>query len=225
VLNTNAATLTIQAYLNSTWTTLAVIDDTLGCTRSGFIRWDVEDIETSVAQVLAGSGCSDSLHWLKITTSASFSGTTAVGGISLLFSDDQDLLQEDANCTGSGYLAGQSSTLKYHLAARNDILSDLRKRGIMIVDNETGYYKGVCAWDLLNIEDVNEAAKWRALYKIYYGMVQAREDLWDIRSKDALGKYEKLMQGLQFPQIDQNDDGQLGAEETSRSVSNGRFVR
>jgi len=174
-------------------------DLTFGLSTPGFISWNNKQ-ENQVKTELFG----DNLYWYQISADASFN--VVFRGISTLFSDDHDLVA--AYPTILNHLPeGQESFVRFHEEAARDIVIDLRRTGLVINGklSEPAVRKQLDAFDLLDKEEVRDAAKYFTLSKIFSWLSDSPGDKWE----NLAAKYEAEAAGSLTPliTIDQNDDG------------------
>jgi hypothetical protein len=217
--NTNACTLSMQFYNGTSWTSLAdAQDDTKGLTRSGFITWSrnqLLDSEYTVNSTLK--------YWVRFQPSVTNSATV-VSGISFLFADDQDLKQEVPEIADSNHLAGKVSHVLTHTAVRNQIIQDLRNKDYKHKNLVTGLNEDLTVWDILDANQLKQAAIFLALSKIYFNFSDTTDDKYDQKSKSFEAKYNKALD-LARLSIDDNNDGKIDTFEQLKEFSQMRIRR
>lgn len=180
---------------------ISVEDDTKGFSRSGFIHFD----KPSTWNKETINGVEG--YWLKVDSATDFSLDFV--GCNIVFSDDNDLRQEVRNI--DNLLAkGDSTFIAYHVAARNEIVQTLRNGGnIKRVDE---LIKNITKWDLLELGEIRQAAKYLTLAKIFFDISENNEDKFYNKYRDYEGMYGAAFK-LFYYKLDKNDDGVYEQEE------------
>jgi hypothetical protein len=191
------------------------MDDTDSLERSGFVTWE------SVAE--KKEMCGTDQYWYRIVVDAEC--TLTLGGISLLFCDTRDLLSEDPRIADSDYLRGETSQIHALVAARDEIIQSLRNRGMLVVDQSTCRWKDLTSWDLINVEQVRNAAKWCAISIIYRNLSDSLNDTFWQRHQHFQKKCNDCLKTLTLLSVDENDDGELTEAETQKSWRYGSMIR
>lgn len=203
----NSATreLTVEYFNGSSWSGVqGLVDLTFGLTESGFVHW-YKNQATEAKTTLEG----ESLYWYRFSIPEA---TITFKGINTLFSDDFDLKGEFP--TIMDHLPeGKDSFVTFHESARKAIVTDLRKTGVTIQGFSDEFRKQLDAFDLLDIEEVRESAKFLALSKIFKWLSDSAGDKWD-----ALGnEFAAEAAGALTPiiSIDQDNDGLADEDEVA----------
>jgi hypothetical protein len=183
-------------------------DLTFGLTRAGSVSWANNQTNESKASVEGVE-----LFWYRLTLNEP--ETVTFKGIGPLFSDDQELMGVYPDIMDK-VPTGQTSFVRFHDEAVKDIVKDLRKVGL-VIDGcrlDPSKRKQIDAYDLLDKEEVKEAAKYFALSKIFAWLSDQPEDKWDQLS----AKFQSEAAGSITPliTIDQDDDGKLDDEERAQ---------
>jgi len=215
VANTNAANLTLEYYHedNAAWTELTFKDETQGFTRNGFIRFDKPE-DTSNLNSLWGEVAvnSSTKFWIRISTDTSFSAGTVGQGIGLVFSDDNDLIEERGNIV-SKHAPSNGSWINKHVAAKKEIIQRLRNKGNRKTTMDNKRFGDIDEFDLLEFEQVRAASKFLALSKIFcQELSDAEDDKWFQLGKKFEVSYEDAFNTF-FLSLDLDDDGVLDSEE------------
>ena len=205
-LNTPSTTINsalIEKYDGSNWVNASFRDDTKGMTRSGYISFDKTDMSSTEVN-------GETLYWIRYSVPVS---TTAmiISGINIVFSDDACLKSEAAEVLDDClYVGGFNSHIVTHVAARNHILQDLINCGFLkgSCDNPQGYTQ----FDLLNIQEVKQAACYLALSKIFIRMADSQDSIWFIKYQEYARKYEDTMKQVRLT-LDSDDDGTADEDE------------
>ncbi len=212
-VNTAAGTMSFQYYNGSTWVSLTTARDlTKSFTRSGWIDWTkpTDWATTTVNSV--------SKYWVRFAPSVSHSATT-VAGINIVFADDYDMQLEFPSILATAFIpSGETSHIKTHVAARNQLTQDLRDKGYLKVDID-GDKLNLTPWDLHDLEEVRQAATYLALSKVFFNYSDDPTDHWSAKSKYYEGKYSAALDKLKVS-YDRDDDGVDEASEhaVSRTV-------
>lgn len=229
--NAVATTLSAQYYKESTaaWTALTLtVEDTKAFTRSGFIKWSAP-IDTSRVSLWGDVAVnSTTLYWIRIAVGANITSTTKLRGINLVFADDKDLKTEDFGVLNflpkdEANVAAQSHILT-HIAAKEAILDRLNRDGKIKANFDDGTIENTDEWDLLNIQQIRNAAKYKALAKIYFESSDSPEDVWWQKHLKYEAMYDQAYQ-LYILSLDTNDDGVEGSDEKAAIQSSGVFKR
>lgn len=210
--NTGTRVLSLKYYSGAGYTEVSGLNDmTFGLTKAGFVTWK----NTQVGEVKTTFG-GEEMYWYKL--SISVPATIEFWGISTLFSDDYDLVS--VYPTIHNHLPeNQETFVRFHAEAAKDIITDLRRTGIVV----NGYLtngkdrKQLDAYDLLDKEEVREAAKYFALSKIFEWLSDAPADKWEVLAN----KYKAEAAGSLTPliTIDSDDDGLIDSDEAVQPTS------
>jgi hypothetical protein len=221
--NTNANTLAVQYYstASSDWASLTVIDETNGFTENGFLHFtrpvdsnDNDDWgETTID--------SEELYWLRIQPSVAHS-ETVYKYVGLLFSDAKSLAMYNPYINDSSMLMGETTHLKMHCAARNQIIQKLFVEGQIKLDSS--YKKTrITGWDVLDKNEIKDAAAYLALSLIYFNLSDQPEDNWAVKSNKYDIMYKELISTI-YLTLDKNDDGEIDDTE-KLSIVESRMIR
>jgi hypothetical protein len=187
--NTNTGAWT-ASYYTTTWTALDAHFDSSDFSQSGFIRW--LEPEGEAQTTVNGS----TLYWYRLQHS---SGSTAsITGIGPLLCSSRDIEELDFNVDEDA-----ATQLKAMVSARNIITKEMQ----------------VSAWDLLNVQDVSEAAAFYSLHLLYTNRSDRPDDHYAVVAQGYLDDYRSLKAKI-ATSIDRNDNGKLdeGERQTSRTV-------
>lgn len=213
----------VEYWDGTQWVWLAdnVIDDTKGFMRSGFVQftpptdWAMKDI---------GPG---ERYFIRFVPSENFLAGCTVQGMNLVYADDQDL-----NTVYPGVLnykhSNEVSFILRHEAARDRIVQDVRNRGHRKVSPSgttmLRKYANYDAWDVLDVSEVKEWAKYLALENIFSSLQSTEDGLY----KQKAEEYRELAQEARaafYLTLDQDDDGVVDSNESSMDISVRRLVR
>ncbi len=208
--NTTANTLTAEFYNGSAWVALSdFYDDSKGFTRSGFLTWDRNQTNQAASTVNTISS-----YWIRLQPSASHSATVAQG-INFIFADDNDLVLEVPEITDTNHLAGKTSHVLTHVAVRNQIVQDLNNKDYKKHNTSTGLYEDLTYWDILDVNQIRQAAVFLALSKIYFNFSDQPGDKYELKSKEYQVRYKDAF-NLSRLFLDSDNDG---LEDTEEKVS------
>lgn len=208
----SATSLTFRYSDGSTFQPLEIKDDTRGFSRSGFIKWE-RDIETWAEQSVNGK----TLYWIEIEFGGAYD--LACKGLNIVFSSDYDM--QVKNPFVMDYLAKtDTSFIRNHIAARDEIVQTLRNGGYikMPTGSDNLFFSGlgdrqdITKWDLLDIEQVKEAATFRALASIFFNESRNVEDKAYMLYRDYQGKFGQSFK-LFYLSLDTDDDGKTDDNE------------
>lgn len=223
--NTQAQSEFLVEYWNgSAWSGLLdsmVIDDTKGFMRSGFIQF------TPPSDWALGTFGPREQFYIRFVPSEDFSAGCTVQGMNLVYADDQDL-----NTVYPGVLnykhSNEVSFILRHEAARDRIVQDVRNRGHRKVTpagtTMLRRYANYDAWDVLDVSEVKEWAKYLALENIFSSLQSTEDGLY----KQKAEEYRELAQEARaafYLTLDQDDDGVADSNESSMDISVRRLVR
>ena len=173
--NTNVNTMTVKYYNGTAFAAVVgYYDRTKGLTRSGFVSWDRNQTTEAVTTIDGQEA-----YWYEHTFSADHSAGTILGGLNIVFSDDEDLKEEHFQILD--YLdtaGGENSYILKHVAARNEIIQKLRNDGRFKHNISNGNLSDLDAFDLLNFEQVREASKYLVLSKLFFNRSDAPDDAY-----------------------------------------------
>jgi len=201
-VNTNAATMTVESWDGTAWTAVEHRDETKGLTRSGFVTWTRQNVVEEDDRATVNSVKQE---WVRFSFDVTTSATT-FAGLNLVFADDESLKVEFPQITDPRILtSGFSSNIVHHVAARDMIVQDLRTRGYIKYDSDN-VRENMTQWDLLDVYEIKEAAKYAALAKIFFILSDDVEDNWWHKHKEYDEKYQRTMQMARLT-FDADDDG------------------
>lgn len=213
--NTTANTLAGEFWNGSAWTSLSnLVDRSVGMTRNGFLEWKRDQTDWAKTTVDG-----DELFWVRFRPSVDIDPGTEIQGLNIVFSDDEQLAIEFSEIN---QLLGSNRTsfINLHQAARDQIVQELRNQSeVKRRANATGL-ANLTKWDLLDIDEIAQAAKYKALEKIFFEISDNTDDKWYQRFNDYRGLYGQAMQ-LAFLTLDRDDDGVV---DDSERVASRRIV-
>jgi hypothetical protein len=196
--NSLSNVFTLEYYNGTTWVALVAIDSTKKLTRSEFIQfeqpsaWD-NNLVNSIDK-----------YWLRISSSA-LTGSMVFNFIGLVFATDEDLKLEYPRILNAKFLGGETNFLKTHIATRDDIIQDLTNKGVLKLAS-SGLYENIVPWDLLSRKEVNKAAIYLALSKIYNNISDSADDIWHQKALYYRSEYNRYFSQINLT-IDILDSG------------------
>lgn len=206
--NLNANSINAEYYNGTTWVSISnFFDDSKGLTRSGFMSWDRNQVNQSQNTVN-----SESAYWVRLSCSADHSATS-IQAINLVFADDNDLVNEVPEITDSNHLAGKTSHILTHVAVRNQIIQDLNNKDFKKTNPTTGLKEDLTCWDVLDVNQLKQAAIFLALSKIYFNFSDSPDDKYIQKSNYYQNQYKRAFE-LSSLALDSDDDGIEDNEET-----------
>ena len=211
------AVLDLEVYNGTSWINASgIIDDTLGLKRSGYIKFDRVQ-EGQVSSSVNGANA----YWYRLSLSSDRLALD-IAGINIVFADDYDLMLEQPYITMPEFLGNLSSHILIHTSCRNEILQSFRNKDYVKIDSN-GVKQDINAWDLLEIEEVKQAAVYLAMSKILFNMSDASDDVWASKAHDYREKYQKMLQVASLS-LDLNDDGLTSSDENKAGKINTTFM-
>lgn len=206
--NLNQNTIAAEYYNGSSWVSLSnYYDDTKGFTRSGFMTWDRN--QTSQSSNTINDIVS---YWIRLKPNANQTQTT-IQAINFVFADDQDLLFEVPEITDSNHLAGKASHILTHVAVKNQIIQELNNKDFKKNNISTGLKEDLNCWDILDVNQLKQAAIFLALSKIYFNFNDSADDKYSQKSNYYLNQYKSAIE-LSRLSLDSNGDGKADVTET-----------
>jgi len=205
-VNQTANTFTAEFNDGTNWVALAQFkDDSQGFTRSGFLTWTRAQTNWAANEVN-----SETLFWIRLKPSVDHEATTDIQGLNTVFADDNDLNGEFEGV--DQFLSdGKISFINYHQSARNHIIQMIRNRG-KLKTNTSNLITNISKWDILDKDEIKEAAKHRVLSQIFFNKSDNTEDKWYQQYNDYNGFYNKAFDVF-FLTLDKNDDGKVDDSE------------
>lgn len=168
----------------ATYQPLQIFDQTKGLARSGWIKFYLPTDLKGATKI-------------RLTRS---SFEAACSGINIVFSDDLQLKKEMVDVVVFRP-KNATSFITYHVAARDEIIQRIRNQGK--IKNSLNKIE---KWDILDIEEIKQAATYLALSKICFNISNGVDDKYYQQSKDYMDHFAKAFD-LFFMTIDVNDDG------------------
>lgn len=201
VLNTVESTTKGEYWNGVSWVDLdKFIDRTKGFIKSQKLEWNNEQSDWADTQVNG-----ETLYWVRFKPGADLSPETKVNGVGIVFADDDDL-SEEVNHINKHLPSGKLSFIQYHQSVVRDMVTQVNNRGRKKLSSGNQGMSNITKFDFLNTDELVDAAKYKALEKIYFSVSDNTEDKYyqkylDFKSfgTDAFDLY--------YLSIDFNDDG------------------
>lgn len=208
--NVNSGDLSVSYFNGTSYVSVSGYhDSTKGLNRSGFIQWDrnIDDEENVAVDSLTR-------YWYRLSINST-SSAMVFRGINIVFADDRDLKREFEEI--SEFLPENETTfILKHEASRNHLIQDLRADGRFKEDFSTGYLKDITCFDLLDISQVNVAATYLCLSKIFNNVSDEVDDKYQVRSNNYFKMYKDAMSTF-YLDIDLDNDGKQDILERMRA--------
>jgi hypothetical protein len=225
VANTNANNLAFEYWNGSAWTTLEVIDESEGFTKSGFVVF-VRPNDWAENTVNG-----DANFYIRIQPSVSHSVGTIVDGLGVLFSNDLDLIGIKENIVSK--LNSGDSWVGKHEAARKYIIQKLRNGGHrkvtttdpannpLVVESSKAsalHFSDLTEFDLHEPFELREAAKFYALSFIYLDeLSDEQDDKWERSGRRHEERADEAVNVFML-KLDTNDNGKEDESESNGST-------
>lgn len=217
-VNTNSSNLLVEYYDGSSWQTASYHDDSAALSRSGLISWD----KSNMSQVEINSV---SKYYVRISLDAD-SSAIEIHGANIIFSDDREMKQEFFEIDNSDLLpVGFDSHIPKHVAARNEIIQELRNRGNQKDKSSINKTQiDINPWDLHDIFQVRQAATYLALAKIFFNLSDDPEDHWFRKFEEYHKKYKSALSLFNL-NYDEDNDGIEDETEQNNKYRTYRWAR
>ena len=217
-VNANSSIMDLKYYNGASFVAVNnFYDDTEGFSRSGFIRFD-RDIEDQEQNEINGI----TQFWYELNLDVD-SSLMEIRGLNIVFSDDQDLKRELYEI--EKFLpSGVQSHILSHVAARDEIIQELRSNGRFKQSHYNEERKDITAFDLLDISQVKVASTYLVLSKILFSVSDNQDDFYASKSNHYRGLYNKCMKTF-YLSLDTDDDGKTSIGENMASNSGGLVRR
>lgn len=185
------------SYWNGTgYQSLTLIDDSKGFTRSGFISFE------KPSDWVISTLNSENKYYIKLNSD---DYTATIQGLNIVYSDDNDLRKE-VRCIDDFSQGSDISFIAYHNSARDEIVQSLRNGGHSTQLDTSYLSQNLTKWDLLDIGEVRQAAKYLCLAKIFFDVSENTDDKQYQRYIDFQQKFGEAF-NLYRMSLDKNDDG------------------
>lgn len=210
--------LNLEYYNETAWMPVVGLDDdTKGFSRSGFVRWDRNQENESKSTVN-----SVEQYFYRVSFDTDIA-TLDLRGLGIVFSDDEDLKERVFEI--DKYLPqDETSHILSHVAAKKEIIQQLRVDGRYKQNLNDGRYKDISSFDLLDISQVNEASKLLTLAIIFFSCSDADDDIYMTKSKHFRTLYNIAMKTF-YLNLDTDDDGISDRHEEMASNNPSLFRR
>lgn len=207
VKNTASATFSGEYYNGTSWVALSdFIDRSKGFTRAGFMEWDLDQEDWAETTVN-----SKEMFWVRFKPDADMDAGTELSGLGIVFANDDDL-REEVNQIEKYLPSGKNSFIQYHQTVKKDMVQLINNRGRKKQKAALQGLDMVTEFDLLRPEELRQAAKYRALEKIFFQISDNVEDKYYQRYLDYRAMATDAFD-LFYLTIDTNDDGEISVRE------------
>lgn len=188
--------ITYEYYNGTVWQPFNVIDETKNLSRSGFVRWTPPSNWSEVNV--------NGLNLFWIRASLSVDASVSIMGANLVFSDDNELSKHQRDALN--FLAkGDKSFIAYHVSSRDEIIQRIRNSGVA-TRKTLKTLNDFTKWDVLDIDQIKEAATHLCLAKINFDISEGETDKYYQKYKDHMAMFGASYK-LYYRTLDLNDDG------------------
>lgn len=218
VPNAVAASLVVEYWNGTAFVAVSnLVDDTKAFSRGGFIQFDrpTDWAESTVNPHTA--------YFIRISPSANLTPALAIQGMNLVFSDDQDLNQVYPGV--ANYLSTAEATfILRHENARDQIVQEIRNRGMRKTPSTALKYENYDHWDFLHVEEVRLWSVYLTLENVFSGLQSKEGDMFMEKAKDYRSKAE-FYKAAFYLTLDADDSGLESNAESVSDISTRRLVR
>ena len=191
------------------------VDGTQGLTQSGFIHWKPEydaNRTFTVGQEFT----------YEFTFTSDIDAT--FGGVNVLFCDKFDLLREYPDLDNLLGITEEKEITIQLIRLMESTMLEIEKRlaNSPITKEDRQYFftaDSIDRWDLFQIYQINQAAIFWTLGKIFYFLSDAPGDIYALRSDDYSTRGSSAFASVDLS-VDLNDDGSLDVFEGERNYGN-----
>lgn len=222
LVNLDAADdLSFKYYNGSTFVDLPNLKDrTKLLSKSDFVQWQFED-ESKITDSWKKTTINNKeLYWIEITGDMNIK---EIQGVNLVYTNDNDIKTEFPRI--DDFIDNLTSFISFHVSSRDEIVQKFRNGGEVIkpdtnlnnflpnssISNRRKLYD-LNKFDLLNLEQVKQAAKFLTLSKIFFYNSRNNEDKAFLMSQDYYSKFSQSLK-LFYNSIDTDGDGNEDLEE------------
>jgi len=92
------------------------------------------------------------------------------------------------------------------------VIQMIRNRGQATIKENADFFNNITKWDILDFDEIRNAAIYFALEKIYFAASDNIDDKWMQRSRAAKEKAGQNL-NLFFLSLDKDDDGEVDTDE------------
>ena len=191
------------------------VDGTQGLTQSGYIYWQPEKDVSDGSQ--AGQE-----YTLSIIYHTGFD--IVFGGINILFCDKFDLLREYPDLDNLLGITDERVITPQLIRIMESTMLEIEKKvtNSSFRKEDRQYFsteKELDRWDLLQINQINQAATYWVLGKLFYFLSDSPEDVYMVKSQKYQALGESAFESVNLS-IDLNDNGSLDVFEGEREYDN-----
>lgn len=221
-VNAVASVASVAIWDGSTWNpAVDVLDQTAASgasmAQSGILSWTTDKNKSWICEETTENISALStlkiydLHWVRLSWSASWTGTTAISYIGHRFGDDNLLtgLYPDLgrSAVKTAHTSGKTTWNDQHVLAAEMIVAQLRKERILYSPSQ------IFSWEMFQM-----AAAHKTAHIIYSAFGETKQN----EREEAKKQYDEAMNQITFPNQDKNADGHLDSGERFNSI---RWVR
>ena len=191
------------------------VDGTEGLTQSGFLYWTPEkDVYDNVQ--------SGEIYSIKVGYTDNIDAT--FGGINLLFCDKFDLLREYPDLDNLLDIADERVITPQLVRLMESTMLEIEKKiqNSPFWKEDRQYFftaKELDRWDLLQINEINQAAIFWTIGKIFYFLSDTPGDIYSVKAGDYRARGEAAFASVNLS-LDFNDNGSLDIFEGEREAAN-----
>lgn len=221
-LNTSGSNLSFTYFNGSTWSPLKVLDESFSFSKDGFVTFEPPTDWKSTAV----NG--ESLFYIKISTDIDFTPTTKLTGLSILFSNDDDLVGIRSDIV-SKYNKGKTWVVK-HEEAKKQIIQKIRNAGhrkitarlsnstLFFGNDNSIYFDNINEFDLFNPFELRQASKYLTMSLIYlHELTDSSDDKFEKAGKHYYALYQEAID-LFMLKLDIDNDGVENSKESEEET-------
>lgn len=216
----NKDSLTAEYWDGSLWQPLNLLDETFAYANSGFISWN-KPFNWASSKFNPNPGIDateDSKYFIRVRPSEPVEGSPILGGVGLLFCDDNDIAAVDSRLLE---MTTADQRVQAYETAKNDIVSEIQNRDV---------YKEINCKDVLingydlDIEEMRPAAIYAALGELYSNCSVDKNDVW---AQKAATYCKRHKEALELPRVsvDKDGDGTTDFDEAPQVITTRGIVR
>ena len=191
------------------------VDGTQGLTQSGYIYWKPQ-MDTYTVFPRGAE--------FTITLTYNTGFDIVFGGINTLFCDKFDLLREYPDLDSLLGISSESVISTQLIRIMESTMLEIEKKiqNSPFWKEDRQYFftaKQLDRWDLLQINEINQAAIFWTLGKIFYFLSDSPGDIYSLKSGDYRARGETAFESVNLS-LDFNDNGSLDVFEGEREADN-----
>ena len=191
------------------------VDGTRGFSQSGYLYWEPEKDKYDNFQM-------GQQYTYTFRTDSAINAT--FGGINLVFCDKFDLLREYPDLDGLLGITDERIITPQLIRIMESAMLEIEKKvqNSPFWKEDRQYFftaKELDRWDLLQINEVNQAAVYWTLAKILYFLSDTPGDVYSLKAADYRAQGETAFESVSLS-LDFNDNGSLDVFEGEREAAN-----